>query len=183
MRVQDIVSRRADLAEISQGWQGRWVIGVVTPSREFTCERLFSKLKIVHYCPARVIESRGGVRRTVRRQIQPVFPRYMFLNFAPSDYDRLEKVSLFQGVLRMNSKPLVLPLKILRGLIDRELAGGFDQLILSTNSFSIGDRVEIQWETLTMHGVVAKIIGRRKAIIDIAARRVTVPVAQLVRLC
>ena len=182
MAKHDIAKRRALLAELIDELPRPWVIAVVRRTQEFEAERALARLAIVHYCPARIVESRGGVRRTMRRQLRPAFPRYMFICLHNAQFILLDKVDAVQGILCMQGIPVRMTLKVLREVAKRELNGEFDSMIPTSHGFHVNDRVSVTWETLTMEGIVARLIGQKKAVVDLETRRVTVAVAQLARI-
>jgi hypothetical protein len=123
--------RRAALSARLADLPSPWIIVVTWPTAEFTCEKILDQLKIEHYCPARIVEARGGVRRTVRPQLLPAFPRYLFLRLPAGQFIRLEQVTTIAGILRVDGLPLWVKLPVLRDVIRRELAGEFDRLRLA----------------------------------------------------
>jgi len=118
----------------------RWYVVMAQPRNEEMALTHLARQGFKAFLPRRWTTKRGA--RGFRRQLQPVFPRYLFVEFDP-DLDRWRSINGTYGVSRLVAFG-EWPTPISHQIVETMLAStGEDTALVFTDTLSPGDRVRL----------------------------------------
>ena len=139
-----------------------WLVAITNLAAERRASAAIERESLVAYCP---MEIRSVVRHH-RRHIaaMPLLPRYVFVGFDPASQGahQLRALDGVEGLVRIDSQAVTVPVAAVEELAARELAGEFDRTAaeahrMPSRRYRAGDTVKaVHGPFMHIHGHVAK---------------------------